>query len=289
MITRDLSPEERAKHGGAGPGDYEQKPELNNVWEMLEKKDEEIKEEKISERGVADGKKPELTIEDDLENAIRKPVDSNKYFCIDIETYADDMKDDFNEYQKTKKSKTLVQPKAIEKAIAEAESKFALSPITGQIILIGIMNNDGKIQQYGLDGATEKVTLEDGWRAINMLMDDGYRMISFNGKSFDIPYMFRRAIIKGIMLKPTIAVNELTHPYSNFYHYDVYNVLEWNKAGSLEVWNYLMGFGTTFESEGNAIAEWYEKKEYSTILSKNQADLRKTGRIYEILKRWVTK
>ena len=224
--------------GGKSPGTFQGgKTELNNVFSNIERAT--AKKEKTGPEAI------DQLIEDQEPNEIlKKPVVTLPgYFALDIETYEDtEMKEDYREYRKMKKAKTLVQPAAIKKAIVEAESKFALSPFSGQIILVGLLDNNGLKIQFGLDGSTEKVILQDAWRTINMLMSEGYRMLSYNGKKFDLPYLFKRALIKGVFSTPTVAVNELLHPYHNHYHYDIFGVL--GEQGSLEEWNYLFGFGT---------------------------------------------
>jgi len=268
--------------GAQPPSDYGERRELGNVFNNIAS---------AKKRGETNDEKPEVNIEDDLEpnEIVQKPkVERAGYFVIDIETYRDtEMKEDYEEYcrNKTVRSKKIVQPAAVKKNREEAESKFALSPFTGQVILVGLLDDNGKVIQFGLDGSTEKVILQDAWRAINTLMNEGYRMISFNGKKFDIPYLFKRALINGVYSTPTVAINELTHPYNNFHHYDVFNVL--GDEGSLERWNYLFGFGTEFQGEGNEIGKWYEEKKLDVIRQKNIADIRKTGRVYELLKDWV--
>ncbi len=273
------------KHGAQSPDNYEEKTEVGDVFHNIALATEK------KERGVAEGEKPELNIGND-------PIEDSKYnlsgsiatqpqqyFVLDVETYQDrNMKDDYRDFFGGKIGK-LVDPIKIKAKIKANQEKFALSPTTGEVILIGLLDGNGKEIQIGLDGSTEKVILEDGWRAINNLLKAGYRMVSYNGKAFDLPFLFIRGLINGIASTPTIAINTLTHPYNNHQHYDCFNVLG---EGSLEQWNYLFGYGENYENiNGAMIGEMFEKKEFAEIRAKNIGDLRKTGRLYELLKGWV--
>ncbi len=274
-VTRNQSDEDKERHGASSPDGYDQKVEISNVFSKIASSQE-------TKEPIPEHIPTKLEAELDLNKPDKV---SGNYFVVDIETYRDtEMKEDYGKYCAGNIG-ILKDPIKIKAKLKANADKFALSPFTGQVILVGLLDNNGQTMQYGLDGATEKVVLQDAWRTMNTLMSEGYRMVSFNGKKFDVPYLWKRAMIKGINLTPTIALNLLMHQYNNFWHYDVFNVL--GGEGSLAKWNYLLGYGTEFENIANEIAGWYEEKKFDVIKQKNIADIRKTGRIYEQIRDWV--
>ena len=113
---------------------------------------------------------------------------------------------------------------------AEAEEekrRGALSPFTGRIVAIGVVNAEtGKsCAMYEVPGQTEVVTRRDGNRTLISgtekqilekfwdYLGQGDRFISFNGRQFDGPFLMIRSAIHGIKPKRDLIGNRYRfHP-----------------------------------------------------------------------------
>jgi hypothetical protein len=113
---------------------------------------------------------------------------------------------------------------------AEAEEekrRGALSPFTGHIVAIGVVNAEtGKsCAMYEVPGQTELITRRDGNRTLISgtekqilekfwdYLGQGDRFISFNGRQFDGPFLMIRSAIHGIQPKRDLIGNRYRfHP-----------------------------------------------------------------------------
>jgi len=207
-----------------------------------------------------------------------------KYFVFDLETFQDELKPEYEEYWIKKKRGRLVDPKKIEAKDAETKGKLATDPRTGQIILGGFYDSvEKEIIQIGLGKATEKLVLQDIIEQFNKFMNSGYTMVSYNGKGFDVPFLYKRALIKGVTIKPIVEYSQLIHKYSNRLHVDLFGVFE--EGGKTE-WAYLLGLSRTWENQAKDIHEWYINREFKEIRNKNIEDLKETAIIYEAVREW---
>jgi 3'-5' exonuclease len=118
--------------------------------------------------------------------------------------------------------------KGMNEAEAEEEKRRgALSPFTGRIVAIGVINAEtGKsCALFEVPGQTELVTRRDGNRTFISgtekqilekfwdFLDKGDRFISFNGRQFDGPFLMIRSAIHGIKPKRDLVGNRYRfHP-----------------------------------------------------------------------------
>jgi 3'-5' exonuclease len=118
--------------------------------------------------------------------------------------------------------------KGMNDAEAEEEKRRgALSPFTGRIVAIGVVNAEtGKsCAMYEVPGQTEVVTRRDGSRTLISgterqilekfwdYLGQGDRFISFNGRQFDGPFLMIRSAIHGIKPKRDLIGNRYRfHP-----------------------------------------------------------------------------
>lgn len=91
----------------------------------------------------------------------------------------------------------------------------SLTPEFGQIIAIGVMKDDYTVVYTG----PEKEILELFWSS--MLEAKSARIVTFNGKSFDIPYIKKRSAILGI--PPSAPLS--TRRYYTDSHFDLMECL----------------------------------------------------------------
>lgn len=116
--------------------------------------------------------------------------ENNNQLVIDIETMPNP--DVIYLLPEPKIDARLKDPAKIAEAKAEGRAaqieKMALSPLTGKIAAIGIVGEFGG--ECIIDD--EKIMLDAAYEAIQ-----SFQIITYNGKSFDIPFIFKRGIILG--------------------------------------------------------------------------------------------
>jgi 3'-5' exonuclease len=118
--------------------------------------------------------------------------------------------------------------KGMSEAEAEEEKRRgALSPFTGKIVAIGVVNAETgrSCAMYEVPGQTEVVTRKDGIRTMISgterqilekfweYLDKEDRFISFNGRQFDGPFLMIRSAIQGLPPKRDLIGNRYRfHP-----------------------------------------------------------------------------
>jgi DNA polymerase elongation subunit (family B) len=119
-------------------------------------------------------------------------------------------------------------------AKAEQIDKMALSPLYGRVC--AWVSQDDKVcnsLSYGClhedSDAEETRTIEAAFETLA-----GNRVITYNGNGFDLPFIYRRAVLLGIDTRqfgmPTLA--EMTARYNNKHHVDLMQV--WCGFGNFE-------------------------------------------------------
>ncbi len=135
------------------------------------------------------------------------------YLVIDIETMPDLGKVDM--LPEPSISKVLKDEAKIAIAKEEARQaqieKMALSPYEGRIACIGYCFENGVKDCHIADEATllKRFFLEISNK----------KLITFNGIGFDIPFIYKRAMILGI--KPSVPYSFLIKKYDNPFHLDL--------------------------------------------------------------------
>ena len=219
-----------------------------------------------------------------------------KILVLDIETAEWTKSDSFRDYMfNTMGDKRLKDPIKILENQEKVADKFALDPRTGKIIMIGYLANwqsIGDFKDLGdniyefLDfSKDEKLILERFW----MILADAYlksaTIVTKNGKVFDIPFIYKRALIRNIL--PNACVHpyqSLIYPYSIKPHFDLSLFLD---KGRLSEWAYLLNEADTFFPDGANIPGWFKKDQHELIIQKNRLDLGQTFRIYNKIKRYL--
>ena len=229
---------------------------------------------------------------------------------IDIETASDNLDAGYEAY----KLATMTTSRTSSDKIRE---QFPISPLTGKIILIGLLTQrfpeldekevnitkfqDGHIEystaQIGLfpngQQLTEKRTLEIFWRIIQHVIprESGLPLVSFNGKGFDLPYILIRSLINqvDIPLAGKGAFTKWNAKYTTDFHVDmrsIFNNYDNYARGTLDEYAYRMGLTQVMQGDSGAdVPIWYNEGKFNQILQKNMLDVNKTFRLYEKIER----
>ncbi|MBC8414003.1 MAG: ribonuclease H-like domain-containing protein [Nitrospira sp.] len=220
----------------------------------------------------------------------------SKKLVIDIEVIGND----FESFDETTKDYLLKYANTQEEIQAVKEG-LGLSPLTGEIVAIGMLNPDSSkgavyFQSPGVeheplteDGIEYTADTEEGllgkfWETVKHYD----QVITFNGRAFDAPYLILRSAIHGI--KPT---KDLMPNRYSLSHCDLIDVLTFygavRRKFSLHMWCTAFGIkspkveGVT----GHEVPGLFADKEFLTIAKYCVGDLYATAELYEYWSRYV--
>jgi DNA polymerase elongation subunit (family B) len=227
-----------------------------------------------------------------------------KKLIFDIETIGED----FNKLDKTTQEvlissiKKIPDSKEYERELESLKSELGLSPLTGEIVAIGTLDeNKNKGAVYFQDPEnqlseteeggikfkpmSEKEMLEKFWK----IAEKCDEFISFNGHSFDIPFlMIRSAIYK---IKPTKNLMKGRYLYqqnNNAKNIDLFEQLTFygsidKKRKKFHTWCRAFGIESPKDQgiSGNDIGKLFKEKRYLDIAKYNAGDLIATKKLFE--------
>jgi DNA polymerase elongation subunit (family B) len=185
-------------------------------------------------------------------------------------------------------------------ALEDLKNGLGFSPLTGEIVAIGLLDyhkNEGAVY-YQAPGQKNEEVKEDGISFKQMTEEDMLRkfwelaaryqvFITFNGRSFDIPFMVIRSAIKGI--RPTKDLMRGRYLYQNnpeALHIDLLEQLSFygavRRKGGLHLWCRAFGIQSP-KSEGvtgDDVGPLFKKKKFLDIAKYNVRDIRATRELY---------
>ena len=190
--------------------------------------------------------------------------------------------------------------KGMNDAEAEEEKRRgALSPFTGRIVAIGVVNAETgrSCAMYEMPGQTELIVRKDGMRTLISgterqilekfwdFLDKGDRFISFNGRQFDGPFLMIRSAIHGIQPKRDLVGNRYRfHP-----NCDLREVLNFNGTLNSRQMRFNLdlackSFGITSSKtegmDGRAVETMYRAGRHEDIAIYCLEDVRATCELY---------
>lgn len=189
----------------------------------------------------------------------------------------------------------------------DLKESLGFSPLTGEIAAIGVYDTQasrGVVYfqspnledcEYSLDNfifkpKTEKEMLESFWQGIVK-----YKIfVSFNGRSFDLPFLMIRSAIHGI--KPSL--NLMDNRYLNYQnrkakHIDLLDQLSYygavRRKGNLHLFCRAFGIKSPKVSgiTGDDVSELFQSKEYRKIAEYNSWDLIATAELYDYWEKYL--
>lgn len=217
--------------------------------------------------------------------------------AFDLETAIDDSLNPVVEqyFLDKAKDKRLTDPAKIELDLKKKKEAFPLNPQTGKIILgsflstvdlnISFGEKKGEYWYYQCMGETEKETLGMIWEVFNKAYMLNSLIVTFNGKSFDIPFLFVRTLLNDVSIGITYRYNDLIYKYGVSPHFDLST--NFFDKGSLASWAYMLGVGDSIFSEGEDVPNWYAKGDYDKMTEKCYNDIKQTLEIYLKVRRLI--
>jgi len=230
---------------------------------------------------------------------------------FDIETVGEDF-DTFDETTKKILTRWIEKDGISEEErvgkINEVKEGLGLSPLTGQIVAIGVLDSDKtkggvyfqapgeKVEEKQIDGinyvaGSEKEILEKFWGVVSHYQE----FVSFNGRGFDAPYLMLRSAVHKI--KPTkdlMSNRYLNSQKFDCKHYDLMDLLSFygvtqNRGRGLHMYCRVFGINSP-KSDGSAggdVGQLYKDKKFMEIAEYNAKDLYATRHLFEYWEKYL--
>lgn len=217
---------------------------------------------------------------------------------LDIETAGYDF-EELSESQQEyilRDSQKETDPALREQKAEDAKRFLSLYPLSSRVVVIGIKDIDqGKSILYYesserqksdwnennemFEGLPEKEMLEKFWKLIAQFN----KVITFNGRNFDIPFLMVRSAMLGV--KP--SRNYLGNRYDASSHIDLLEQFTFygiTKKFNMDFYCHAFGIDTPKSKEisGNNVKEYYDRGDVMEIAKYNARDLTATEKLYTI-------
>jgi len=183
----------------------------------------------------------------------------------------------------------------------EAKDQLSFSPLTGEIVAIGMLNPDtdkGKIylkseKNIGADKLEEGIDIEIGTekQILEKFWEDAKHynyFISFNGRGFDVPFLLiRSAILEINPTKDLMSNRYLSSQKFGAQHIDLFDQLNFygavRRKFNLHFWTKAFGINSPKKEgiTGDDVGRLYKEGKILDIAKYNLGDLRATKQLYE--------
>lgn len=186
-------------------------------------------------------------------------------------------------------------------ALADLKNGLGFSPLTGQIVAIGIYDGErekGAVyfqaspkkdeknfeeNEYKFEVMSEKEMLQKFWD----IVEKYETFVTFNGRQFDVPFLMVRSAIHGIRPTKNLLANRyLNYHPANARHIDLLDQLTFygslRKKGSLHLWCRAFGIESPKAQgvDGDDVKKLFESGKSADIARYNSRDLRATFELY---------
>lgn len=190
-------------------------------------------------------------------------------------------------------------------ALADLKNGMGFSPLTGQIVAIGVYDGERekgavyfqsspKKQEksfeedgYKFEAMTEKEMLQKFWGVVEKY--DTF--VTFNGRQFDVPFLMVRSAVHGIRPTKNLLANRyLSYQPGHARHIDLFDQLTFygamRKKGSLHLWCRAFGIESPKAQgvDGDDVKALFDTGRGADIARYNSRDLRAT---YELYRRYT--
>ena len=231
---------------------------------------------------------------------------------FDIETAGEDFDslDETTQKMLTRwvKQNIVANSDEYEKALDGVKHDTVFSPLTSQIVAIGVLDyekdkgvvyfqapgeNIEKFEENGIEfkPTTEKEMLEGFWKGA----ENYNEFISFNGRGFDVPFMMIRSAIHGVRATKDLMSNRyLGSQKFGAVHVDLQDQLTFygafgRKGMSLHMFARAFGIESPKASgiSGDNVTELFREKKYKEIARYNVGDLHATKELYDYWQKYL--
>jgi predicted PolB exonuclease-like 3'-5' exonuclease len=192
-------------------------------------------------------------------------------------------------------------------SLEELKSGLGFSPLTGQIVVIGVLDSDkdegavyfqapgekaGEFEDEGIKfrPMSEKEILEKFWQVAREYKE----FVSFNGRGFDVPFIMVRSAVHG--LRPTKDLMSNRYLGSQRFeakHIDLLDQLSFygavRKKGNLHLWSRVFGIKSPKGEgiSGDDVGKLFKEKKFIDIARYNVGDLRATKELYSCWNEYI--
>ena len=230
---------------------------------------------------------------------------------IDIETAGKNLKDldkISQDYFKHWAEKTATNESEIEQELKKIEEGFSLSPLTAEVVCIGMFNptsENGLIyyqnpdkpankfteKNVQIEAASEPEMLKKFWSFVKSYDE----FITFNGRGFDIPFLLIRSAVHKIKPSKNLMSNRyLNSQFSGAKHVDLQDQLKfygavYGRGYNLHMYCQALGIKSPKQEgvSGAHVKEMFEQKKYDDIAKYNVDDLYATAELYKIWQEYI--
>ncbi len=191
--------------------------------------------------------------------------------------------------------------------LEDIKNGLGFSPLTGEIVAIGIL--DGERSQgavwYQSPGTKEKETQDGNMKFKPMgekeMLDEFWRVaqsydtfVTFNGRSFDAPFLMVRSAVHGIRPSKDLMSNRYaTSQRAGATHIDLLDQLSFygavRKKGSLHFWSRAFGIPSPKAGgvTGDDVGFLFKEKRFLDIARYNVGDLVATRELYDRWQKYI--
>ncbi|MEK7608509.1 MAG: ribonuclease H-like domain-containing protein [Patescibacteria group bacterium] len=186
-----------------------------------------------------------------------------------------------------------------EGALEELKNGLGFSPLTGEIVAIGVLDYDRdegvvyyqapgeKLEPTTEEGITfkpmsEKEMLKSFWEGAKKYDE----FVSFNGRGFDAPFLAIRSAIHKIRPTQDLMEGRYLSQQRGCRHIDLQDQLTFygavRRKGSLHLWSRAFGIKSPKEDgvTGDDVSRLFSEKKFLEIARYNVGDLRATKDLY---------
>jgi len=193
-------------------------------------------------------------------------------------------------------------------ALTDIKNGLGFSPLTGQIVAIGIYDGErerGAVYFQPSPNKEEKGFEEDGCKFEVMaekemlsrfweVVEKYETFVTFNGRSFDVPFLMVRSAIHGIRPSKNLLANRyLNYQPGHARHIDLLDQLTFygatRRKGSLHLWCRAFGIESPKIQgvDGDDVKALFDSGKSSDIARYNARDLRATYELYTYYSRFL--
>ncbi|MBD3238835.1 MAG: hypothetical protein GF332_04340 [Candidatus Moranbacteria bacterium] len=229
---------------------------------------------------------------------------------FDIETVGED----YNKMDKTTKEaltywieRESMSETEYKKNVDRVKERLGLSPFTGKIVSVAVLNPDSgkgavffqapgktlsKTQKNGIEyvSGTEKQILENFWKTAEKYDE----FVTYNGKSFDVPYLIIRSAVHEIKPTKNIMSNRYYRSQDpKAKHVDLLDQLTFYGAVYSRAKLHVVCRAFGIESpknqgvDGADVARLFQKGFFQKIADYNVGDVKSTAKVYKIWRKYI--